>query len=60
MLILLYRECFFFFFTGLCGYYNGNNSDDLIDASGNSHTVPTNKRPDTFSLSWRYGEIYQD
>ena len=50
----------FFFFTGLCGYYNGNNSDDLIDASGNSHTVPTNKRPDTFSLSWRYGEIYQD
>jgi hypothetical protein len=35
-------------------------SDDLIDATGNSHTVPTNKRPDTFSLSWRYGEIYQD
>ena len=58
--MLFYIVNVFFFFTGLCGYYNGNNSDDLIDASGNSHTVPTNKRPDTFSLSWRYGEIYQD
>ena len=50
----------FLFFTGLCGYYNGDKSDDLIDASGDLHTVPTNKRPDAFSLSWRYGEIYQD
>lgn len=43
--------------AGLCGTYDGNQDNDLLDPNGVATKVPEpGKRPDTYSVKWRVSE----
>lgn len=40
--------------AGLCGTYDGNQDNDLLDPNGVATKVPEpGKRPDSYSVKWR-------